>query len=183
SADARSRQTGSPVCHRRRGKGTLRAKSFDERDVVGKFTGRESARIGSGTCSVGRGPMNTRKRVKPRVPLEYRVLMTQKYDTHEKRDATFVGVRTVNEFQNFLYEIVVATEVSGRTVKIDIRGLRAPAVTIPGTGPARYSVSIPELQGVYTVVISKLDKEENEYEINASAGRVTVTRSPEDKFV
>jgi hypothetical protein len=126
--------------------------------------------------------MSKGKRVKPRFSLEYRILLTQKFDAHEKKNITLVGVRTINEFQNFLYEIAVAAEVRDRTVRIEIKGLRAPQVTIPGTGPARFSLTLPELRGAYQVIIAKLDREENIYEINVTGDNVTIAKSPQNKF-
>jgi hypothetical protein len=123
------------------------------------------------------------KRVKVKFPIEYRLLITPKYDDREKKSVTFVALRTVNEFKNFLYEIVVHPEVSERTLRFNIQGLRAPQLTLPGTGPARWSHEFNDLHGAYTVIVSKIERDENIFNVRIAKDKVVVEKSPKTRFV
>ncbi len=127
--------------------------------------------------------MKKGKRIKPRFPIEYRVLITPKYKEHEKTIVTRVALRTVNEFSNFRYEIVVVPELQDRSLRLNIHGLRAPQVSLPGSGPAVYETEYPDLRGPYEIVISKLDREENSFGVTISDRQVTLERVPKKKFV
>ncbi len=121
--------------------------------------------------------MKQGKRIKRAFPAEYRLLIDQKRKEREQTTVTRAALRTVNEFTNFRYEIVVEPVLEGKTIRLSIHGLRAPQVTIPGTGPAVFETEFEGLRGTYTVVVSKLDREENQFTISISAESVTL-KSP-----
>jgi hypothetical protein len=127
--------------------------------------------------------MKKGKRVKPKFPIEYRVLMTQQRSEREKRMMTLVAIRTTIEFNNFLYEIIVEPILEDRTLHLKIHGLRAPQVTIPGTGPAKYSTTFGDLNGTYAVIIAKPNGEENAFEIHVTNKHIVVEKSPRKRFV
>ncbi len=129
--------------------------------------------------------MTSRKtdRVKPRFPIEYRVLITRTYKEREKETVTTVAIRTVNEFTNFRYEIVVEAVLKDQSLRLGINGLRAPQVTIPGTGPATYRTEFRNLRGTYTVIVSKPGREENTFSVRISGDSVTIESVPKKKFV
>jgi len=126
--------------------------------------------------------MKKGKRVKPKFPIEYRVLITQQLNEREKKMMTLVALRTTIEFKNFLYEIIVEPILSDRTLHLKIHGLRAPQVTIPGTGPAKYSTTFGDLAGTYAVIITKPNGEENAFEIHIANNLVAVEKSPRKRF-
>ncbi len=127
--------------------------------------------------------MTRPKQATPKFPIEYRVLITPVWQDREKITVTRVAIRTVNEFTNFRYEIVVKPVLEGRSLRLNINGLRAPQVTIPGTGPALFSVEYRDLRGDYDVTVNKLNRVENTFGITVSESLVTVTRSPRTRFV
>ncbi|HYQ86840.1 MAG TPA: hypothetical protein VES59_06315 [Bacteroidota bacterium] len=127
--------------------------------------------------------MKKGKRIKPKFPIEYRLLISHRFKERVGKTVTLLALRTVNEFTSFRYEIVAALEVSGQTIRLKIHGLRAPQVTIPGTGPAQFEAEHEQLRGLYTVAISKLDREENVFSVRFSGDAVTVESSPRNKFV
>lgn len=127
--------------------------------------------------------MKKGKRVKPKFPIEYRVLMLQQLDDREKEIVTMVAIRTTIEFKNFLYEIIVEPIVSDRTLHLKIHGLRAPQVTIPGTGPAKFSTTFSKLSGNYNLIIAKPNGEENTFGVAISKDFVTVEPNLNKKFV
>jgi len=127
--------------------------------------------------------MKKGKRIKPKFPIEYRLLIGRRYKEREGKNVTLVALRTINEFTSFHYEIVASLEVSAQTIRLKIHGLRAPQVTIPGTGPAVFRAEHELLHGLYTVSVSKLEREENVFSVRFSGDAVTVESSPRSKFV
>ncbi len=123
------------------------------------------------------------KRVKPRFPIEYRILITPKFKEREKETVTLIAIRTVNEFTNFRYEIVVDPVVSDKVIHLNITGLRAPQVTIPGTGPAVCSLEFRNFRGVYDVIVSKPGRDDNAFAVRISESAVHVESVPKKKFV
>lgn len=126
--------------------------------------------------------MKQGKRVKVIFPIEYRLLVTSLYKEREKEFVTLIGLRTFNEFTNFHYELIVDISLSGKTLEIDIRGLRAPQVTIPGSGPAVFMKEVKDLHGTYTIVVKKLSKEENIFSLHITKEKVVVKESPAKRF-
>jgi len=127
--------------------------------------------------------MKKGKRVKPKNALEYRLLIVPGYNEAEKKPVALVALRTVNEFTSFRYEIVVAAKLSGKTLRLNIHGLRAPQLSLPGAGPALFETEIEMARGTYSVVVSKLDREENIFSVRISPEGVDVEESPDVKFV
>ena len=126
--------------------------------------------------------MKKGKRVKPKFPIEYRVLIMREMNEREKRMVTRVSLRTTIEVRNFLYEIIVEPILDGRTLHLKIHGLRAPQVTIPGTGPAKYSTTFGDLDGTYAVIITKPNGDENAFEIRITDKLVVLEESPRKRF-
>lgn len=127
--------------------------------------------------------MKKGKRVKPIFPIEYRVLIMPQWKEREKEHVTLIAIRTITEFTNFRYDIVVEPQLTDSTLRLNIHGLRAPQVTLPGSGPAIFQAEYGNLHGRYDVVISKLDREENVFSVNIGVDHVSVEKSPRKKFV
>ena len=127
--------------------------------------------------------MKQGKRVKPKFPIEYRLLITPLYKEREKETVILVALRTVNEFINFLYEIIVEDNVTNHDFRLNIHGLRAPQVSLPGIGPARFSKEYVNLSGKYNVIVTKLGREENVFVVEISNEKVALEQSPKKKFV
>jgi len=123
------------------------------------------------------------KRVKPVFPIEYRLLLAPRYNERDRRRVTYVALRTVTEFSHFRYEVVVKAEVKGRELHLDIHGLRAPELTLPHSGSALFETELADLDGTYTVVVSKPGHEVNRFTVEITADRVSLLRSPEERFI
>jgi len=95
---------------------------------------------------------------------------------------TLFALRTVNEFTNFRYHINVESLLIDRSVRLIIRGLSAPQVTIPGMGPAVFETEFENLHGLYDVIISKHDKKENKFSVHITDEKVTVEKEPRVKI-
>ncbi len=127
--------------------------------------------------------MKKGKKIKPVAPVEYRLLITHKIKEREKRKVILFALRTTKEFSSFRYEIIVEDLIEGNTIYLKIHGLKAPQVGLPATGPAVYRAEYPRLRGEYSVVVTKLDREENAFTVVITDTSITVKESPEKKFV
>ena len=127
--------------------------------------------------------MKKGKRVKINFPIEYRLLLTPKYDEHTQKKVTRLALRTVTEFSSFRYEILVDESLVDKTLRLNIHGLRAPRMTLPAMGPATFEKEYPDLTGRYTLVVSKLEREETSFVVHISEDRVTIEKAPQKTFV
>lgn len=114
---------------------------------------------------------------------EYRLLITQQYSERLKMIVSMVALRTVEEFSNFRYEIVVEDSVMSNVLRLDIHGLRTPKQTLPSFGPAEFRKEFPDLKSVQEVIVSKLDGEENVFQVKITKNDVEVLKSPKEHFV
>jgi hypothetical protein len=127
--------------------------------------------------------MKRDKQAAPKFLLEYKLLIRPKYKEIERKTVIEFGLRTVNEFTNFKYEINVEQEQTDKTLKLIIRGLRAPKTSIPSIGPAVFFSEYENLSGNYSVIISKHGKEENKFSVDIAEKAITVKRRPTKKFI
>ena len=127
--------------------------------------------------------MKRGKRVKPVFPIEYRLLITPQFKENEKKYVTSFALRTTNEFSNFRYDIIVESELNDRTIRLNIRGLRAPQLSIPGSGPAIYRTEFSDLNGEYKIIVIKPGKQENSYTVSITKKEISLRKNPRNKFV
>jgi hypothetical protein len=122
------------------------------------------------------------KREKPVLPREYVLLVTPHVNERTGEKVTLVALRTVTEFVNFRYDLIVQPTFEGRTLKLLIQGLGAPELTLPAMGPAQFRLERKDLDGVYDVVVSKHNKQFDSYRVKVSPAGVTVEEKPEVRF-
>jgi hypothetical protein len=127
--------------------------------------------------------MKKDKRVKPVEFFDYSLLITKRYKEREKKTVTLVALRTIKEFSNFRYEIIVQDSVDDKTLRLDVRGLRAPQQTIPGSGPALFTKEYDGLHGTYKIIVTKLDKTSNTFLVDIGEEHVKLLQSPVKKFI
>ena len=114
---------------------------------------------------------------------EYRLLVCHKYSAQFKAMVVRVALRTIDEFSNFLYDIVVEDTIKGNTLSLNIHGLRAPRQTLPAFGPATFSKEYRDLEHIEEIVVAKLDGVENTFQVKISRDSVAVKKSPKETFV
>lgn len=127
--------------------------------------------------------MKQGKRIKPKFPIEYRLLIMPLFKEREQKHVTLFAIRTINEFNSFRYEISWDSIIKDGTIRFTLRGLRAPQVTLPGTGPAVNSMELENLHGDYQIIISKHGKDENKFSVDISDKQVALIKIPRKKFV
>jgi len=120
---------------------------------------------------------------KKKQKLEYRVYVFPIYDEGSRKRSTLFRLETVEEFSAFQYEIAVEEKTADRRIEWKIRGLRSPAVTLPGTGPATFTKDYESLKGQYEFALRKLDGRENIFTLEIGEQRVSVLKAPRERFV
>lgn len=130
-----------------------------------------------------RAPRKRTRKRQPKSLYEYLLFVTPRYNETKKRIVTYVAIRTVKEFSSFRYRLIADARVENRTLRIDIRGLKAPEITLPDVGPAVFETEFDNLNGRYDVIIRKLHKAENSFRLNISSQKVMVESVPEKRFI
>lgn len=115
--------------------------------------------------------------------LEYRLFILPSFSQATKKPATLFRIETVKEFANFTYEIAADEKIVGNSIVWKIRGLRSPEISLPATGPAAFSKMYENLRGVYEFAVTKLDGVENSFTINFQDQRISIIKSPKQKFI
>jgi hypothetical protein len=128
-------------------------------------------------------PVRQKKVIPKKPPFEYRMLITPRIDERTKSTHTYMAIRTMQEFTSFRYDLVVVHKVKQHVLRFDIRGLRAPRLTMPGFGPAIFETKGDHLKGKFDVVVHKLDKETNVFGVRITDREVVVEQRPEKPFI
>lgn len=92
-------------------------------------------------------------------------------------------VRTVKEFVNFGYEIILADTVRDGAIDLVIHGLHAPAMIMPGSGPAYGVRFYPNLTGRHAVSVTKSNRATDRFLVEISADTIELIESPKNPFV
>lgn len=115
--------------------------------------------------------------------LEYRLFIVPTYDEVSKKWSTLFRLETVQEFSAFQYEIAVEEKVAERRIEWRVRGLRSPAISLPHSGPALFTRKYNKLRGKYNLIIRGLDGMENEFTVDIGGRKVSLLKSPKEKFL
>jgi len=115
---------------------------------------------------------------------EYRLLIEHFEDQLAKRSGIVFLFRTKEEFQNFVYELVVETEMKGRRIFFKIVGLRTPLSDFPAAGPAICRCEMENLKpGEYTLLIDRRGKQVNQFRISVRKKIKILQEAREGKFI
>jgi hypothetical protein len=115
---------------------------------------------------------------------EYRLLIEHFEDRISRRSGIVFLFRTVEEFQNFVYELVVETAIKGRKIFFKIVGLRTPLSDFPAAGPAICRCEIENLQqGEYALLIDRRTKQVNRFRISFRKKIRILQSTREGKFI
>ncbi len=126
------------------------------------------------------------KTKKPRITpstLEYRLLVLPSDDDPKFENAIFVGLRTLKEFSNFKYELVVTDTLIGDTLTLNIIGLRTPRTDVPTTGVASFTNLYSNGRKIKTIIIRKMEKKENSFSVRITERQTVVKSIPDRPFV
>jgi hypothetical protein len=122
------------------------------------------------------------KTKKPR-QLEYRMLITPEFNERGQRYTTLVLLETTRLFASFRYDLSVRESLHGKTIHYKILGLKAPPLSLPASGHARFVREYDDLRGRYEITVEGLDGNVNSFEVRISPKKVTLTKTPDTKFI
>ena len=121
---------------------------------------------------------------RPEDRAEYRLLIEPFNDPIAKRSGTAFLFRTSEEFQNFVYELVIENSVKGRKIFFKIVGLRTPLSDFPAAGPAICRCEMENLQpGEYTLLIDRRSKQVNQFKVSIHKKIKILHSSQDGKFI
>jgi hypothetical protein len=114
---------------------------------------------------------------------EYRLLIAPKFDERRQRATTLFLLETTKYFASFRYELSVDMEVTASAVRCTVRGLKAPDLSLPAAGHARFSREFDDLRGTYDIVVEGLDGNSNSFSVRISDTKVHLIQKPARTFV
>jgi len=109
---------------------------------------------------------------------EYRLLVTPGWNDRLQVPTTVVVLETVQTFASFRYALSVKEERGERSLLYRITGLKAPDLSLPGTGEAQYTREYEDLIGTIEITVQGLDGERTTCTLRITPERVHVLRAP-----
>ncbi len=115
---------------------------------------------------------------------EFRLLIEHFDDPVAKKSGTAFLFRTAEEFQNFVYELVVETKTEDHKIFFNIVGLKTPMSDFPRPGPAVCRCEMENLkQGDYTLLIHRRGKEMNQFKVSIKKKIKVIRAAKQGKFI
>ncbi|HXG38918.1 MAG TPA: hypothetical protein VNL36_09150 [Bacteroidota bacterium] len=114
---------------------------------------------------------------------EYLLRIYPHLDERTNENSIVLAIETLEIFTSFRYEILLEDKREGNTIELKIVGLHAPAMLMPGKGPARGSRSYTGLKGRYAIRINKMDKEINEFQVEFTSKKIKILDNPNKSFI
>lgn len=104
-------------------------------------------------------------------------------DPKSRQEGWIFLVRTVKEFVSFAYEILLSVSVEGHEITLQISGIHAPLLAMPGVGPAKGLVLLKDIHGSYSLTVKKLNKGVNTFKIAVGPEGIKVREKPPQPFI
>lgn len=115
---------------------------------------------------------------------EFHLLIERFDDPISKRSGILFVFRTAEEFQNFMYELVVESKTEDHKITFNILGLKTPMLGFPRPGPAICRYEMENLKaGDYTLVIHRRGKQTNQFKISIRKTIKVVRSARQGKFI
>lgn len=114
---------------------------------------------------------------------EYLLRIYPHLDERTNEKSVVLAIETLEVFTNFRYEILLEDQRKGNTIELKIIGLHAPAMLMPGKGPARGSRSYTGLKGRYTIRINRMGKEIEEFQVEFTSKKIKILDEPNESFI
>ena len=114
---------------------------------------------------------------------EYILRIFHHKDERTSKKCVAFTVETVNVFTNFKYEVLLEDTLQGKELTLKIVGLHAPAMLMPGKGPAIGRREFSGLKGTYAVHVRKMGKELNDFVVDISPKQISIKDDPDKSFV
>ena len=114
---------------------------------------------------------------------EYVLRIYPHLEERTEKKGIVLAIETVEIFTNFRYDIVLEDKRNGNDIELKIIGLHAPAMLMPGKGPAVGTREYFDLNGIYSIRINKMDKELNEFSVLITPERIYIKKHPVNAFI
>ena len=115
---------------------------------------------------------------------EFRLLIEHFDNPLAKKSGIAFMFRTAEEFQNFMYEIVVESKIEDHKIIFNILGLKTPMTAFPRPGPAMCRCELENLKsGDYTLLIHRRGKQTNQFKISIKKNIKVVRSVKQGKFI
>jgi hypothetical protein len=114
---------------------------------------------------------------------EYRLLIVPKFDERRQITTTVFHLETAKYFASFRYELSVEVARSGNTIRFTILGLKAPDLSLPAAGHARFMQEFDGMKGIYEVIVEGLDGVVNTFSVRIAESSINILQSPPRTFV
>ncbi len=124
----------------------------------------------------------TRRKHTPTGP-EYHLFVTAVYKDTEQEYRTLVVLQTARQFASFRYELSVEEKLADHAISYRVTGLRAPQLSLPGSGPASFRREYRNLRGKYRITVEGLDRTHNIFEFEIGEKQVMLKQAPSKPFV
>jgi hypothetical protein len=114
---------------------------------------------------------------------DYTLNIFHHYDEKTKRNVVVFLIQTTRIFVSFRYEILLEDEIIGKEIHLRITGLHVPELLMPQTGPAQGRRDYTHLEGTYHLIVTKQDKNVNEFSLNISPKFIDIKEKPKKPFI
>ncbi len=111
------------------------------------------------------------------------MLITPFFNERAQKFTTLVILATSKSFASFRYELSVEEHVKKNHIKYKVLGLKAPGLSLPAAGHARFVREYEDLHGIYRLVVQGLDNKEYKCAVKISPSEVKVLKSPTGQFM
>ena len=107
-------------------------------------------------------------------PIEYSLDIRRAWNQKEKRECIRFRFETIEEFHHFQYEISVDNALRKGKIEFALRGLTTKGMLLPASGHAETVIDFCDLEGKYTVAVSKPGPITNEFLIHVPPKSVRI---------
>ena len=115
--------------------------------------------------------------------LDYTLNIFHHFDEQLKQNVVVFIVQTTKIFVSFRYEILLEDSHTAKDIYLKIVGLHVPELLMPQTGPARGRRDYQNLNGQYTLHVTKQDRTLNIFQIEISSSSIEIKQKPRDPFI
>jgi hypothetical protein len=127
--------------------------------------------------------MPARKSARAAEELEYRLLIAPHLAERNQQYVTRIVLETTKSFASFCYELSVEETIEKDALRFVVLGFKAPRLTLPASGPARFQKTYDGLKGTYALTVVGIDGRTTTFTIRISTKKVELVKSPRQTFV
>lgn len=114
---------------------------------------------------------------------EYRLLIIPHFNERQQKFNTLFVLETADSFASFRYDITVEEQIEKKAIRYKILGLKAPRLSLPASGHARFIREYENLQGTYDVHVEGLDGNVSTSSVRINPQQVKLVKPPAEQFV